>query len=203
MSEGFIQTISLLLASREGRIILNNMSPTNRQKNSPIPADLQPYYDEQAATHPVATWLTRVLAIVITAVLIVLFVRWVWHQTHTTDKSKPTGTSQQATSGASKSTSPKSTPGSGNSSNAQPGSSSSTQASGTGSGSASSGTSQSANSSSTPATGSSPSTTSSASTPTASSDLNNTGPGQTIGIFVAASLFFALLYELRLRKQRA
>lgn len=153
------------------------MSELKSQKNANIPADLQPYYDDpRPANRSWLRWLVRLVVLIIIVCLIAVFVRWVWHQTHT-EKAKP------ATSTAQKSgTSSPITLGG----NAEGNDTSSDQtASGTSSDVATSGNSAAA-----------------ATVVGQSSELANTGPGQTIGIFVASSACFALLYQLRLRQQK-
>jgi predicted PurR-regulated permease PerM len=156
-----------------------NMSPTKNKNNSGIPADLQAYYDEpRTTTRAWARWIIRVLAVVILVCLAIMLVKWTWHQTHTdTDKKPKTSTSQKAGSDAN-SSSPITL---GGSSDGQTSSDSSTSAEGN--------------------VGSAASTTGSAAS-TSTSSLTNTGPGSTVAIFVAASLGFAALYELRLRTSK-
>ncbi len=164
-----------------------SMNAINRQSNNTIPPDLQPYYDEQpSGTRSWARWLTRILAVVILVCLIALFVRWAWHQTHKVEPVKAgTSTSQKAEkSGSSISTDEPKDLGGTTDSNDETSSPATTGT--TGSTSATTGNS-----------GTASATVGQATTTT----LANTGPGQTLAIFVAASLCFAFLYELRLRKQ--
>ena len=165
------------------------MNAINRQSNNDIPADLQPYYDEKpSGPRKWVRIITRVLAALILIFLIFLLVRWAWNQTQKEDAAKPaTSASQKAQDAAGSSIS-------------------------TDSAKDVDGTTDSNNDVSTPATTGTTSTTASPSTGTTSSTsttagqsaaLANTGPGQTLAVFVASSLCFALLYELRLRKQTA
>jgi cytoskeletal protein RodZ len=186
------------------------MSAANRQ-NTTIPADLQPYYDnQQNGGRSWARWLTRILAVIILAVLIFFAVRWIWHQTHKdTDKKPATSTSQSTKSKTSDSSAGKSTSGTNSPSDLG----GSDEGEGTGSGatgtsstpstgsSSSNSNSPSSTSTSGSAANSTGSTGSATSTAGDSAALANTGPGETLAIFVAASLFFAFVYELRLRQQ--
>ena len=175
------------------------MATSNRQKSSDIPADLQPYYNERPG-NSLARWITRILAIIILIAAAVLFIRWVWHQTHTSDNKPASSTSQSATSGNGNGPSTQKAPASSsNSGSTTSGGSSSGQQTATTSG-GQSGTSGNTNSRSAYSTNSTGSSSQSAK---ATGNLSNTGPGQTIGVFVASSLLFAVLYELRLRKERA
>jgi hypothetical protein len=151
------------------------MSAAKSQKNPDIPADLQPYYDAPSRSRTWARWAVRIVALIICILLAIMFVKWVWHQTHAGDTNKPaTGTSQNAGKSATgqHSTKPITLGGSSEGDNST---------------------------SSNPDTGSG-NTGAATQSVGQSADLTNTGPGETLAVFVAASLFFALIYELRLRK---
>lgn len=155
------------------------MSATKSQRNSSIPADLQPFYDQpRSTTRAWARWVARLAILIIIATLAFMFVRWVWHQTHADNHKPATTTSQKATSGQ------HSTPI-------------------TLGGSSESNTSSSEDTSDTSSTATTGGNSAAAAQATGqSSTLTNTGPGQTVGIFVASSLLFALLYELRLHTKQ-
>ncbi|MBC7582115.1 hypothetical protein H7097_04610 [Aeromicrobium sp.] len=157
------------------------MSDAKSQRDGNIPADLQPYYDQpKGSTRAWARWLTRVLAAVIVVILLVIFVRWVWHQTHTDDKSKAT----TGSSNIEKDTKPKTANGSKTDNTAT-----------------STAPNTPAPTSTTPTTGGNSATATQTVGQTAGTTLANTGPGQTVAIFITASAVFAVLYEIRLRKQ--
>lgn len=150
------------------------MSAAKDTKNGNIPADLQPYFDApRTTTRSWARWIIRILALVIIICLLIIFVKWTWHQTHKSSgkKSQP-DTSQQSSTQSSGSNSPINLGGSseGDTSSSQSNTQSTDQNTAT----------QNSN---------------------VNSNLTNTGPGQTIAVFVAATVFFALAYQLRLRKQ--
>lgn len=160
------------------------MSAAKSQKNSSIPADLQPYYnDTRSPARAWIQWIIRLVVLVILVCLVVMFVRWVWHQTHTV-KHKPATSSSQRAPADQHSSGPITLGGSSESST-----------------SSSSDTSNASNNSSTttnPTTngGNSASAVQSVGQ---STKLANSGPGQTLGIFLASSLLFTVLYQLRLR----
>lgn len=158
-----------------GRTYTEDMSAAKSSKSNNIPADLQPYYDQPRST-TWARWVTRILALVIVICLAVMFVRWAWHQTHTADNGKSdTSTSQKADSGSK-----------------SPASSSNGQINLGGSSEGDTEPNQSTTNTNTQPTNGQSSN---------SSNLTNTGPGQTLTVFIAATICFALLYELRLRKR--
>lgn len=152
------------------------MSAAKSQKNPDIPADLQQYYNAPSKRGVWARWAVRIVALIILICLAIMFVKWVWHQTHTGDNKKPATSSTQTEDRNSSSRSTEPITLGGDTPNGDEPSSSSTPApTGGNTGAAAQSVGQ-------------------------STKLTNTGPGQTIGIFIAVSLFSALLYEIRLRK---
>lgn len=156
------------------------MALFNRQKSNDVPEELQPYYEAPAnGANNWLTWLLRAVLLAIAIFLLVLFVRWVWHQTHVSTTSKKPG----------QSTSQGQSPSNGNG-NSQPNANNSPTD-----------TSQQPPGSAT--TGPPTSTGSNATTnqPANSGKLTNSGPGDVVGLFAAATLGGVALYQLRLRKK--
>lgn len=146
----------------------------NRQKPSDVPEQLQPYYDAPN-TGPRAwvNWAIRLATVLIIIVLVVLFVRWVWHQTHTTTPVTKSPSTSTQTQQTPNSTGGAATPG---------GSSGSSSGNG--------------------ATSSTSTSTGATSTVVQPGNLTNSGPGDTVALFVATSVAGAVLYELRLRHKQ-
>jgi len=169
------------------------MTAANRQ-NSNIPAHLQPYYDnQQNGGRTWARWLTRILAAIILICLVFFSVRWLWNRTHDDSDSKPKTTTSQK-QGTDSNTSQPSNLGGGSEGAEDDGSpSGSSGTPDTSSGTTSNSSSTSGNSSTTGSAGSASNTAGQSTT------LTNTGPGDTVALFLAVTLAGVFLYQLNLR----
>ncbi|MBX4201741.1 hypothetical protein KW803_02510 [Candidatus Saccharibacteria bacterium] len=163
-----------------------------------VPVEPEPRYVSQTASLPVEktehghTWLRTIISIlvgIVLIVLIVLFARWVYHKVHHKTASTSTTTSQtEGDTSSQTATSESQLQGSGSSSGS---SSSSNSNSGSSNGSGST------NSSSSNSSSNSNNSTSTSSTNTdANPPIANTGPGNTVALFVGTSLIAGGLHYI-------
>ncbi len=180
--------------------------PFNRSNNDkmpngkPVPKEVQQYYASERRERVGLAWLIAFVSLIITtAVILGLFVggRWVYHKVHT----KSTTTAVKSNSPANKNTKPQTNNRTTTKPNSSANSSNQSQSTAKPNNNPSSTTTPSASTPSTTA----PSTTASPAAqnqPTASTQkITNTGPGQTIGVFLSASLLGAVVYQLYLRRK--
>lgn len=150
------------------------MALSNRQKTTPVPPELQPYYDGNKGRGWLR-WLIRILVVVALVVVIIFGILWLAHRHDTSNKSaKSPSTSQTEKQKAPSQSSNKSESTNGDSSS----------------------TSSDANTSSDTESSSSTATPTSS---TQSASIPNTGPGDTVALFIGVTLIGTLLYQIRLR----
>lgn len=169
------------------------MALFNRQNNRDIPPELRPYYDGPGQqTGGWGRWILRIIVAIVIIVLLALLVHWAWDKAHentgtsqpTTSKSQPTKPKEQVQKPQPKKSSNGNQPATSNSSNQ--------------------GQAQAPQTSKQPQPAQSNTEGTSASSGQATpSGLANTGPGDTLAVFVATVAGGTVLYQIGLRKRRS
>lgn len=184
------------------------MWPFKRRKkadtppNGKVPQEVKDYYQAERREHLGMAWLLAFISLIVTmAVVIGLFFggRWIYRKLANKPASSPTTTTQKAPATTQKPAAPKTTPAPKPHSQPTPSASSSSPSA---SQPAQSSPNTSAPTSSTPAT---PATPAGSSTPAATSqpaqNLSNTGPGNTVAIFVGVSAVGTLAHATYRRRK--
>lgn len=166
------------------------MALFNRQKNSNVPAELQPYYDApRSGPRGWLMWLVRIVALLIIVGALIFAGLWGWHKIFKKDAKVGTSSSTAQHSPKAKSNSSSSNPQSSTQSPATPSN-------------GSAGSSTSSQPTSTPSPNPASSSSAEQSSPN-STALTNTGPGDTAVLFGAATIIGVALHQsyLRLKKR--